>query len=615
MTGRGRPRKDKSPDKKCAKGKTRPEEIKPATLLKCTGKENRGESQSGTAMEQKAKEQKKKNHTEEKPSAQGKQKEETKKHSTEEQQRTPTEHTKAKTCGARPKTTVGIKKTHTAKDSPKTGKAKTCGGNIKLQEKFPKEVMTMWPEMLKDATKASPQTAKAKTCGRKAELQVQFAEEPSKDNLDACVQTPKPKARAGKVKSPPQFAEKTATTPLEKPKSIVRDKRRADKVKSAEKLPEKAAVDSILSKTLVNLKIRKKEISDAAEVVNKITNAIINHMKQKSECFKEVGNPLRSGSYYEKLKISKPDEFDVMVPMLVDRASVEPFGKDGAFYSVGLKRGNNPLKKFQEEDTLSASDMLKEFREEVKKSVKGFTEWEVTKKKRGCPAVTLITQVKSITISLDIVLCLMVKSSWPSFTNDGLKIEGWLGTKVKREYKQSGYYLVPKYEGNGNREDDGVLAKDSWRVSFSHIEKAIMKNHGSEKTCCEQGGARCCRKDCLKLLKNLLSELKESDSSFDKFCSYHVKTTLLHACCSRTKDTDWSASSLSHCFQQLLQDFVAHLESGELNNFFIPTQNLLSGPGPKKCNMLACRIREECDRGFPIFQQKLQYGHKVTATS
>lgn len=117
------------------------------------------------------------------------------------------------------------------------------------------------------------------------------------------------------------------------------------------------------------------------------------------------------------------------------------------------------------------------------------------------------------------------------------------------------------------------------------------------------------RKDCLKLLKNLLSELKESDSSFDKFCSYHVKTTLLHACCSRTKDTDWSASSLSHCFQQLLQDFVAHLESGELNNFFIPTQNLLSGPGPKKCNMLACRIREECDRGFPIFQQKL---HMVT---
>ncbi|KAM8738008.1 cyclic GMP-AMP synthase [Acanthopagrus schlegelii] len=574
MTGRGRPRKDKSPDKKCAKGKTRPEEMKAASLPRCTGKENRGESQGGTAMEQKAKEQKKKKHTEEKPSAQGTRKEETTKHSTEEQKRTPTDHTKAK----------------------------TGGGNMKLQEKFPEAVTKMCPEMPKGATKASPQTAKSKTCGRKAELRAQFAEEPSKDNLDACVQTPKPKACAGKVKSPPKFVKETAKTPLEKPKAIAKAKKCADKEKSPEKLPEKAAVDSVLSKTLDKLKIKKDEISDAAEVVNEITHAIINHMKQKSECFKEVGNPLRSGSYYEKLKISNPDEFDVMLPMLVDRVNVEPFGKDGAFYSVGLKRGNNPLKKFQENDTLSASDMLKEFRDEVKKCVKGFTEWEVEKKKRGCPAVTLITQVKSITISLDIVLCLMVKSSWPSFTNDGLKIEGWLGTKVKREYKQSGYYLVPKYEGNGNREDEGVLAKDSWRVSFSHIEKAILTNHGSEKTCCEKGGARCCRKDCLKLLKHLLSKLKESDSSFDKFSSYHVKTTLLHACCSRTKDTDWSASSLSHCFQLLLQDFVAHLESGELNNFFIPTQNLLSGPGPKKCNMLASRIREECERGFPIFQ-------------
>ena len=62
-----------------------------------------------------------------------------------------------------------------------------------------------------------------------------------------------------------------------------------------------------------------------------------------------------------------------MLPMLVNRANVEPFGKDGAFYSVGLKRGNSPLKKFQENNTLSASDMLKEFRDEVKKCVKGFT--------------------------------------------------------------------------------------------------------------------------------------------------------------------------------------------------------------------------------------------------
>lgn len=61
-----------------------------------------------------------------------------------------------------------------------------------------------------------------------------------------------------------------------------------------------------------------------------------------------------------------------MIAIPVGRVNIEPFGDDGAFYRV-LKRGNSPLKKFQEEDTLSASKMLEEFREEVKKSVKEFT--------------------------------------------------------------------------------------------------------------------------------------------------------------------------------------------------------------------------------------------------
>lgn len=72
------------------------------------------------------------------------------------------------------------------------------------------------------------------------------------------------------------------------------------------------------------------------------------------------------------IQISNPDEFDVMLPIPVDRVTIEPFKDDGAFYSVGLKRGKSPLQKFQETATLSASKMLEEFREEVKKSVKEF---------------------------------------------------------------------------------------------------------------------------------------------------------------------------------------------------------------------------------------------------
>lgn len=72
------------------------------------------------------------------------------------------------------------------------------------------------------------------------------------------------------------------------------------------------------------------------------------------------------------IQISNPDEFDVMVPIPVGRVSIRPFGSDGAFYSVALKRGRSPLKKFEENGTLSASKMLEEFRTEVKKSVMQF---------------------------------------------------------------------------------------------------------------------------------------------------------------------------------------------------------------------------------------------------
>ncbi|KAE8281047.1 Cyclic GMP-AMP synthase [Larimichthys crocea] len=361
---------------------------------------------------------------------------------------------------------------------------------------------------------APVQGAKAKTCAgtteQSAEQITKIQPETQKETTKAFIKTPKAKTGGGKVKSPEKIKDKAPKKQQGAPKET--PKVRVPHVRCK----ENTAVDSILSKTLKKLKIRSNERSDASEVINKIIKDIIMYLKQNTVCFKEVEEPLRTGSYYENLKISNPDEFDVMLPIPVGRVDIKPFGEDGAFYSVALKRGRSPLQKFQEDSTLSASKMLQEFRDEVKKSVKGF--------------------------------------------------------------------------------------EDIWRVSFSHIEKAILMNHGSEKTCCEKDGARCCRKDCLKLLKHLLGLLKERDSSFDKFCSYHVKTTLLRACCSRTKDSDWSDSGLGRCFQLLLEDFVAHLKSGKLYNFFIPTQNLLSGPSQRSCNSLAHCMEEERDKGFPIFK-------------
>ncbi|CAB1312633.1 unnamed protein product [Coregonus sp. 'balchen'] len=353
--------------------------------------------------------------------------------------------------------------------------------------------------------------------------------------------------------------------------------------------------DKILFTTLDQLKIKKKQKSESASIVNDLVKRIKDHMKKCTECFKDV-NDLRTGSYYENLKISNPDEFDVMLTVPVERVDIRPFGDDGAFYSVAFKRGKHSLDRFLDEDnTISASGMLTEFRNEVKKCVKILRGVGLEKKKKGCPAVTLlINGTGMVPISLDIVLGLEVRSSWPTFTQGGIdKIDIWLGTKVKKEQKLKGYYLVPKYEGKGTVEREGVCARDIWRISFSHVEKSILTNHGSQKTCCEANGTRCCRKYCLKLLKHLLGLLKAENPN------HPAPRLLLQA-----QDSDWEAVRLGPCFQQLLEDFEGHLKHSMLPNFFIPTHNLLgSGHDRKSCQFLARRIEEERNNGFPIFRK------------
>ncbi|XP_016132365.1 cyclic GMP-AMP synthase-like [Sinocyclocheilus grahami] len=366
----------------------------------------------------------------------------------------------------------------------------------------------------------------------------------------------------------------------------------------------------VLKATIDKLKINKNEQSNASSHVNDITDKVIAHLKRNTTWCEEIER-LRTGSYYENVKICEPDEFDVMMTIPVERVDIQEFDEAGAFYSIALKRHTkrHPLDRFLNEDkTIQASEMLSEFRDAVKKAVEKLPyQIEMQRKKPKCPAVTLKVKMEENgkTISVDFVLGLKVhRASWPDFTKDGFKIENWLGKKEKANMKHQPFYLVPKYEGKGNTEHDGVVAKDAWRISFSHVEKEILKKHGHSKTCCEDVGQKCCRKECLKLLKYLLQQLKEDDSKSNKlssFCSYHAKTTLLHACATRGNDNEWAYSQLADCFQQLLEDFVKHLRNRHLPNFFIPSHNLLHQASPSSCDFLANAIEIQRNNNFPIF--------------
>ncbi|NWI83084.1 CGAS synthase, partial [Dryoscopus gambensis] len=307
---------------------------------------------------------------------------------------------------------------------------------------------------------------------------------------------------------------------------------------------------------------------------------------------------------FSYLQISEPNEFDIMLVMPVERIQLEESDDTGAFYYVSFKRSpkEKGLLKFVDEDgKLSAFKMLQALREIIKQEVKHIKDVEVTvaRKKVGSPAITLQIKNPPSEISVDIILTLEVQRSWPLSTQGGLKIEQWLGTKVKREMKLKPLYLVAK-----QNKREKVLRGNTWRLSFSHIEKYMIKNHGNSKTCCESDGPKCCRKGCLKLLKYLLEQLKmKHPKELEKFCSYHVKTAFLHSCVTWPDDSDWHLGDLDHCFQQCLRFFVDCLQKSQLTHFFIPQYNLLSLEDKARHHFLSRKISHELNNGFPVFHK------------
>ncbi|XP_057383694.1 cyclic GMP-AMP synthase isoform X3 [Balaenoptera acutorostrata] len=204
---------------------------------------------------------------------------------------------------------------------------------------------------------------------------------------------------------------------------------------------------------LDKLRLSRQEISAAAEVVNRLTDHLLRRLQSCESEFKGVAL-LGTGSYYERVKISAPNEFDVMFKLEVPRIQLEEYSNSGVHYFVKFKRNpkGNPLGQFLEGEILSASKMLSKFRKIIKEEIKNIedTDVMVERKKRGSPAVTLLVR-KPEEISVDIILALESKSSWPASTQGGMPISNWLGAKVKNNFRRQPLYLVPKHakEGSG----------------------------------------------------------------------------------------------------------------------------------------------------------------------
>ncbi|XP_077342855.1 cyclic GMP-AMP synthase-like [Lithobates pipiens] len=381
--------------------------------------------------------------------------------------------------------------------------------------------------------------------------------------------------------------------------------------------PKRPRIDSTVSNPQLckalrersdKLKLKMTDISNAAEKVNKVIDKIITSEPTKSHPLFKSMEKLSTGSYYEGVKILRPNEFDIMLKITFESyQKIVPTSIDesGAFYTLAFKQQKPPsmAKYIDDEGNLLAQSILADFRTLVEKILSTLDgSVSLNKRESSSPAVTLTISNKPEAISVDLVLALEIQQ-WPREASVGMKTDNWLGKRKIQEYKNEPCYMVAKKPSQGTKYN-----KDTWRISFSNIEKDIMNNHHEkDNTTCQE--TMCCRKPCLKLMKDLLEKLKHSGTqSINEFISYHAKTALLHICTNYPRDEDWKMTNLDVCFKRYVEFFQEYLKNYDLLNFFIPSHNLFSIDDiPKKsCDNLFEALENQKTNDYPLFQPKVQ---------
>uniref|UniRef100_A0A8C0HG85 Cyclic GMP-AMP synthase n=1 Tax=Chelonoidis abingdonii TaxID=106734 RepID=A0A8C0HG85_CHEAB len=358
-----------------------------------------------------------------------------------------------------------------------------------------------------------------------------------------------------------------------------------------------------IKKRAKTLTLKQEEITKAAGIFNGFIDPFISYLKECPErpYFKKV-TKLTTGSYYEFVKIDHPDEFDVMLALPVrSYLYTEVVDWNGLYYKVTLQRQSRSFPKsflLEDGNTVSPVKVLEEFRKHVSQFIVSSYEskqvpltdrWKIklSRKKQNSPAATVVIldDKGDEVVSIDLVPALEVSPPWPESCGVGKDVEKWLGKKTK--LRNNPFYFVAKQP----KQCDGYVMlfyiAEVWRISFSHIEKEILNNHGNTKTCCESYHTKCCRKICIRLLKSLFKDLKKNyPRQLSHLCSYYAKTSFFHTLTQWKEDSDWKPSDIASCFLRVLDDFIRHVENTNLPHFLIPNCNLFYSFPPKDLKFL-----------------------------
>ncbi|XP_046353510.2 uncharacterized protein LOC124133238 [Haliotis rufescens] len=260
------------------------------------------------------------------------------------------------------------------------------------------------------------------------------------------------------------------------------------------------------------VQLRKHQMKTAREMFNPLVCKVISHLQTKTTW---VWEDLKSGSYYDGTKVSRPDEMDCMFVAQLKGLDVSTHGAPAGFCYVKVTQSQTDLSSLCNKGFLSST----KFRQYVFSCL---ADMELRRVKRdttlgpGSPSygITYDTGLKTgdskFLISIDLVPALHFPG-WPITARDFSSCsDGRL-----KDISKKGFHVVAKACDRADAKDRDLL----WRLSFSASEKTITKHadmgeKGEEKKdgCAgnsESKAERTCKKKVLRILKMILEIAKD----------------------------------------------------------------------------------------------------------
>ena len=365
-----------------------------------------------------------------------------------------------------------------------------------------------------------------------------------------------------------------------------------------------------------------QEVKEIEETVMSLVQEIAKSIAEKDPLF--TNTILKSGSFYEDLKVEGPNEFDFMICLEelstpgVCAIRAIPFRsvQDPGYVHVEIA---DPISRKtwerytskKKENFLKPKTLLEKFEsliDQVLTEKKEYLSEKLAKKfevrLRKIPVTLKLTwngtEYKDYEISVDLVLCIRV-NGWPKDSNVKDRCDRFHpGYEIIRKATQGGYHLIASCIGEAGK------LRPCWRLSFSRAEGILLKQ------LCENSSL--VHKTAVKILKVVRNKneselcLYEEDGDFTNpdfvatciglpessymiswpFHSYVLKTMFLHEWFEYPEEFYWTLDKLAVRVHSIIERIHKSLQGRDIRSFWLSDYKLFNFQARERTRTTKC---------------------------